>query len=252
MPRLKVTEGFDIDELESAEFTEDGTPREDYEGEIPPSDLILAGYIKKMWFTYTAAKADGTGEDPMLKILFVAEGNEDDDELAEYEGCPFWDNYPLITSAKFKWAPFLRNFGLKLTDVLGPKSKLYVEDEDDNNGAPIEKIASLVPGDDESSWCRIVTAREKYQGNWQARVGQWLPFDAADDASENGSEPDEPEEPATPARGRGARTAAKPTAAKATPTRGGRAAKAAPAKAAAPARGRRGARAAGDDTEPPF
>jgi hypothetical protein len=255
-PRLKVTD-VDIDELENASYKDGGGDFETYEGDIPPAGIILNAFVKKMWLTYTAEKQDGSGGDPMLKILVVADGN-DDTKYDEFEGCPFWENDALIASVKFKWQPFLDNFGLRLRDVLGDKSKLYVAEEDDNNGAPIEKIGSWAPGTD-AAYCRIVTAREKYQGDWQARIGRWLPWDASDDEQDaddeieddpdNEPQDDEAAQGGGPTRGR--RTAAKAPAAKATPTSRGKAGRPTQAKAA-PARGRRGARATGSDEDPPF
>lgn len=272
MPRFK-TDDYDVDwdALENAEY--DDTPMVRYEGEDPPVDTILSGYVKSMWMTETK------NEDPMIKALFIADSNEGEEE--KYNGWAGWENAALIPGAKFRWAPMFAVLGFTLKDV---RSKLFV-DEDDNVGIPITKIGSFKPGEDSDvAWCRVLIGREKYNGEWQTRIGQWLPWDdeaadadeaeadaadadadAEDEAQVDADAEDEPEEeaPAPPARGRraaakpAARTASKPAASPApsgrtAPARSGRTAttgRAAPA-AAKTGRGRRAASA--PDDEPPF
>lgn len=209
MPRLKVEDDeLDIEALEEAEYTEGDY--ESYSGERPPKGTILAGFVKKMWWTYT------TNDDPMFKILFVADGNEGDEE--EYEGCPIWENAALIPTAKFKWAPFMETFGITLKDV---KTKLYVGPEDDpGKGAPIEKIGTWKPGSDDS-YCRVLVDQERYNNEWQARIGKWLDYEPGEEEEE----PEEPEPPARPTKGRGTsgRAKAGSTTQKAAPARGRRA-----------------------------
>lgn len=188
MPKLKVTDDeLDVEELEDAEYNEDGD-FEDYSGEQPPKGTILRGFIKKMWWTYSQ------NDNPMLKILFVADGNTGD--LEEYNGLPVWENAVLIPSVKFRWQPFLDTFGLTIRDV---KTKLYVSADDDNQGAPIEKIGKWEPGED--ARCRIVTKRERYQGEWNTKVSKWLDDEEAADEEEE-------EEAPPPRRSRAAKPAA--------------------------------------------
>jgi hypothetical protein len=251
MPKLKADEvEIDIDELENAEYNEGGSYTK-YDGEIPPAGTQLLGYVKSMWYTYTA------NDDPMLKVLWVAADNEGD--LEEYNGLPVWENLALTAGSKFKWKPFIDQYGLTLRQI---KTKMYVSDEEDENlGAPITKIDKWEPGEDnDDAWCQIITSREKYNGNWQAHVDEWLDADA-DDEDADDEEPDEDEvdeteeeadeedeaeeEPTTTRRGRRATQA---TATK-TPAKSGRTAKA-PAAKAQPAR--RGRRAQGSSDDPPF
>lgn len=194
MPKLVVEDDeLDIDELEDAEYSEGQF--DDYDGDIPPKGTILTGLVKKVWWTYTK------DEVPMLKILFEAADNEGD--LEEYNGCPFWENAALSVGAKFKWFPFLENFGLTLAQV---KKNSQIEKEDDpKNGAPFIKIGKWEPGSD-AAWCRIITARERYKDEWQARIGTWLPYEDDEEPEEEA----EPEPPAKPARTRAA--ASKPAA----------------------------------------
>jgi hypothetical protein len=233
MPRLKPEDtDFDLEELEEAEYSK-GTYTS-YDGEVPPNGTIIGGKVKKMWWTRTQ------NDEPMLKLLFEA-----DDSDEEYEGLPVWEYMALTVPAKFKWQPFIDHFGITLREV---KTKVDVEDDDDPRmGAPIIKIGTWEV-DSDDSFARVVIKRERYNGQWQARIGEWLPYDA----DEPDDEPeDEPEE--RPARGRRtpARTEAKP------PARGARPARSVPSRGKparpAPARGKRGSRGAPvGDEEPPF
>lgn len=248
---------LDIKELEAAEY-EEGSSYTTYDGELPPKGTQLRAFVKKMWWTYTG------NDDPMLKVLVEAGDNEGD--LEEYDGLPMWENLALTAGAKFKWAPFLDNFGLTIRDV---KTKTIVGEEDDERmggAAPIQKIADFEPGS-EDAWCEIITSRERYNGNWQAHVAEWLvlgedaeeePDEEEDeeleveeeeeiDDDDDEGEDEEEETPPPPAKGRrgpGAgksAAAAKPAATKPTVTRG---AKASASAAKAPARGARTARSA--------
>jgi len=273
MVRLKKedTADLDIEELDALEYSTE--TYDSYDGEVPPKDLELTGYVKKMWWTRTS------NNDPMLKILWVAEENTDD--MEEYNGCPFWLNYALIGGAKFRWAPFLDNYGITLKQV---KNNIDVADKDDQNGAPINKIANFRPGEEsDEAWCRVITDRERYNGEFKPAIKSWLPWDADDEAEEEEAEEEEaeeeyeeeepepepepargrgrattsraarsaPEKPATPARG--TRTRAAATAPEKPATRGARTARTAkPAARSAPARGTRRGRGGGDDSDPPF
>lgn len=273
--RKEDVEDLDVAALDAVEYSD--SDFQDYDGEVPPIGTELIGYVKRMWWTRTAVKPDGSGDDPMLKILWVSDENEGDEE--EYNGLPVWLNAPLIASAKFRWAPFLDCYGLTLRDI---KSKTYVEDTEDQNGAPIERIGNWKPGQDsDAAWSRIVTGRESYNGSWQARAKEWLALDGAEpedpdaepdadaedtevelfedadgnlvDAEGNyynddGTPMEDPEEAAdpdpepAPARTSGRRASQKPTAA--TGARSGRSAKAPAAKPAAARTGGRAARSA--------
>lgn len=191
MPKLKGEDlaGFDPEELD-VEWSE--TDFDTYEGEDPPSGTVLKGHVKKLWWTYAS------DETPMIKVLWVASGNVGSN--AEYNGLPVWDNLVFKPSAAFKYGPFLQATGVTLRDI---KTRTIVAEDDDNMGAPIEKIGKFAPGEDAE--CGIVTKREKYQGNWSTKVGKFIeqPDDEDDDE-------DEPEE--TPARSRRKSAASKPAA----------------------------------------
>ena len=258
MPKLRKDDvaDLDVDALDEVEYSD--SEFQSYDGEVPPVGTELKGFLKSLWWTRTQVKADGSGDDPMLKALWVAAENEGDEE--EYNDCPFWMNLPLIPAAKFRWAPFLAVYGITLRDL---KNKTYVSSDEDQFGAPIERIDTFRPGEDsDDAWCRIVTGRERYDGEWQARVKSWLPWgdeepedeaDVDDGEQEDGDEeyddteePDEdeqdqePEEP--PARGRGrsgARTGSRGSQA-APPARSARAGRSAPARPAAATSARSG------------
>lgn len=261
MPKLRkqATAKIDVDEMEAAEYSEGSYAK--YDGEVPPADTILTAYIKSMWW------AETQNGDPMLKVLVVAEGNEGEEE--EYEGLPMWENMALTPAAKFKWAPFFDHFGITVADA---KNKVIVSGEDDQLGEPVTKIGSFVPGSDES-WCRVITSREPYNGNWQAHVAEWLDYEEPEEDAEE-EEPEEPEdeeaededteeepeeEPEEAPAARGRRSASKgrttptPTATRSTPSRSARS-RSAPAKAGkSPAPAKRGRRAAGGSSDdPPF
>jgi len=273
MPRLKIEDDeFNADELDEAEYESGSYER--YTGEEPPKDTVLRGYVKSMWWGYTAK------DDPMVKVLFIADGNTGAEE--EYNGCPIWENYPLIKIAKFKWGPFFQQFGLTARLF---KTKMYVAEDDDNIGAPIEKVGTFVPGEESTdAWCRVLTTREKYNGKWQTHVAEWMDDAEDDDEDEEEveteeevdveEEEDEDEEPtppsartrraasgktsvspatksAAPAKTAATRTSAAKTSG--TPRTAAKSAAGKPAaKASAPVRGRRGKAAAGYDDDPPF
>lgn len=186
MPRLKIDDDELDDELDELEYEEGNFER--YDGEIPPKDTFLRGYVKSLWWTETKSG------DRMIKMLWIAANNEGDEE--EYNGLPIWENYALTAGAKFKWGPFFKHFGLTIRLV---KTKMYAESEDDSIGAPITKIGTFVPGEEsESAWCAILTAREKnYKDStkWDPHVAQWLDYDdEAEDEDEEDEEPEEDEE----------------------------------------------------------
>lgn len=255
MPKMKATDfSGNLEELEEAEYEKYEKTYTKYEGEIPPEDTVLRGYVRKAWYALTQ------NDDDMLIVLFVADGNTGDEE--EFNGLPIFERMALIKTVKFKWQPFFDATGLSIREVF---TKTVIADEDDNMGAPIEKIGKWEPGEDnENAWVQVITGREKYKGEWQARVGEWLPYEAPEDAeeepeeepeTEDETEPEEseeePEKPATPARTRSARTAKATPARSAPATTARRGTKAAAAKPAATARrGARNAKPEGDD--PPF
>jgi|HubBroStandDraft_5_1064220.scaffolds.fasta_scaffold00014_23 hypothetical protein len=278
MPRMKVPDDeINLDELESAEYSDEDFGN--YEGEQPPKGTILVGVVKKIWWTYTQ------NNDPMLKVLWEADGNIGSRE--KFNGCPVWDNIVLNAKGKFRWKPFLDALGLTLRDI---KSNMVLASDDDNMGAPIEKIGKWSP-DTDSAFCRVVTGRERYNDEWQVRVSKYLEYEDPEEEEEPEPEP-EPEPPARsrrasrttatakPAATRSRRAAAKPEPepepeedaeddeddeleepeeepqpVPATRTRGSRSTRTAtaapkPGRRAAPARGRRAA--AEPDDEPPF
>jgi len=257
VPRLKIDDDeLDIDELENAEY--DDTRYERYDGEIPPKDTVLVGYVKSAWLTETQAG------DRMIKVLFVADGNTGDEE--DYNGLPVWENLALTTKSKFKWAPFFNQFGLTVR-MFAKQTMLAAED--DNVGAPITKIGKWSPGED--SRCAIVTGRERYNGAFQVRVAEWMdePEDDEDEEEldeeeldeeeleEEEYEEEEEEEPPPPARTRRAASGkgtASPATKRAAPSKPAATKsstrKPAPKAAAKPARGK--AKASGYDDEPPF
>ena len=233
MPKLKITDDeLDVNDLEDAEYED--RDFETYDGEQPPKGTVLRGYIKNVWYTFTK------NDDPMLKVLFIADGNEGDEE--QYNGLPVWENLALIRSVKFRWQPFFDTFGLSIRLV---KTKTIIAEEDESQGAPIQKIGTWKPGED--ARCKIITGREKYGENWNTKIGKWLSDEEPEDPEEDEFEEEEEEEPAPPPRTR------KPTAKPATATRGtaAKATSRATAKPARPTRGRRQA-SAGYDDDPPF
>lgn len=190
MPKLKADEvDIDVSELEGAEYSEDEF--EDYAGEIPKAGTVLVAYVKKMWYTYTQPKPDRPEGDPMLKALLIAADNTG--RLAQYNGLPVWENMALTAGSKWKWAPFLRTFGLTIKDV---KTKTYVEDDDDpRNGAPIIKISNWQVGEDhDEAWCRIIIKRGKTQdGEPRAEIRKVLEYEEPE-PDEPDDEPDDAEE----------------------------------------------------------
>jgi hypothetical protein len=174
MPKLKMEPGdlANIKELEEAEY-EAGAR---YQGEVPPTGTMLNFRVTKIWWTYTE------NDDPMLKVLSVAEDNPGD--LEEYDGLPCWDNMALTTGAKFKWDPFLDHFGLTIRDV---KAKTMVDSDDDNIGAPITAISKWKPGSDAATFVGVVS-KERYNGKWQGHIAEWLDSDTELDEEEEEEE----------------------------------------------------------------
>jgi hypothetical protein len=283
MPKVKVpTSEFNIAELEEADYNE-SDDFESYDGELPPSDTVLTGYIKSMWWTMTGSNKR------MFKILFVAADNEEDE--AEFDGLPIWDNPFFSPDGKFRWKPFIDNFGVTLTDI---QKKLYLEPEENDHprfGSVVERVGTLVPGGD-TAWARVLTKIGfDQEGNRRVEIKKWLPlededeivdeeepedeeeppedpedYDDSDDSDEEEEDEDyeeedeeedeEEEEPEPPKRGRrpapaAAKAAAKPGASPGASAKA-RAAKTAPARggraAAAPARGAKPAATRGTRT----
>lgn len=172
MPRLKLDDKeFDPDELD-VEYSD--SDFQTYEGEIPPTGTMLLGRWTKLWWTYS-----GNG-DPMIKALFVAEDNED--ELEEYNGLPVWENLTFTPSAAFKYQPWLEVTGLSLALI---KTKLYVAEDDDNIGTPIERIGTWKPGSDEA-WAIVTVKKDRYNGAWQAKASK---FSVAEEEAEEEEAP---------------------------------------------------------------
>ena len=258
VPKLKVGDDeLDIDELEAAEYDEDANFT--YTGPQPPKGTILTGIIKKAWWGETNAGKR------MITILFEA-----DEDSGKYEGCPIWDHIAFQENTKFRWKPFLDATGITLLDI---KKKLYVDDQDDNIGAPIEKIGTWKPGTDTAA-IRVVTTKERRDDEWQVKADKWLEYEEPEDVDdeedeeeledeeevEEDDEEEEDEEPESPARTRRTATRrARPTATRpaksAASSRTGAAkparSKATATKAAKPPRGR-AAKRSGYSDDPPF
>jgi len=176
MPKLRDTDDLDVEALEAVEYSTERYT--DYTGEIPPIGIELTGYVKKIWWTRSQK------DDPMLKVLWIADGNEG--EYEEYNGCPFWLNAALIPGAKFRWDPFLLAYGLTLLEV---KTKTYVAKEEDQNGFVIERIGTWKPGADrDEAWARIITGVEPYNGRDQAIAAEWLAWDYEPEPDGDGAE----------------------------------------------------------------
>lgn len=194
MGKLKLSKSdFDVDELD-VEWSE--SDYQDYTGKQPPTGTVLRGGIQKMWWTYTA------NDDPMIKMLWVAAGNTG--ETAEYNGLPVWDNIVFTPKAAFKYGPFLQVLGLTLKQI---QTQLFVADDDDNVGAPIEKIGKVAPSTSATE-CGIVTKRRKWNDEWQVNIGKLIEQPEADD--------EEDEEEEAPKRSRRA-VATKPASARRKP-----------------------------------
>lgn len=179
MPKMKWGSDVDWKGLNEAEYSEDDF--NDYDGPVPPKNIILAGKIKKAWAMETA------NGDPAIKVLFEASGNVG--ERKEYDGCPFWDMILFsMPQVKFKWQPFFDAIGITLADV---KNKTLTDAEEDNVGTPILKIGT-VKFDGGNVAVRIKTNREKWEGEWQPRVGKFLPpADASDEEDDDEFDDDE-------------------------------------------------------------
>ena len=195
MPKLRKEEVADLDVqvLDEQEYTEGDF--ETYEGEIPPANTELTGYVSKMWWCRTAEKDDGSGLDPMIKVLWIASDNDGENEA--YNGLPIWENLVLTPGAKFRWAPFLDAVGITLKAI---KSSTFVAEEDDERvgGAPIEKIGSFEPGEDsDEAWLRVITKRRFWNDEWRVESKKWLSWadgDGTGEAPDTGSVDDEGED----------------------------------------------------------
>lgn len=178
---MKWDKGINWRELNDAEY--DDSEMDDYDGPVPPSNKVLAGELKKAWVTETA------NGDPMIKTLFVADGNTGDRK--QYNGCPIWDQVLFtMPQVKFKWQPWLDALGITLADV---KNKTIIGDEE-TTGDRIEKIGTVsfakpIP-------IRVKTQKERSEEyGEQARVGRWLPpADTAPDEDDDDFEEDEDDE----------------------------------------------------------
>jgi ribosomal protein S16 len=175
VPKLKLSnDEFDPDELD-VEY--DDTSYETYDGEVPKTGTLVTARVTKCWWTYSQ------NDNPMIKAIAVAE--DGDNGLEEYDGLPIWENITFTPSAAFRYQPFLRAFGLTLKDV---KTKTIVADEEDNLGTPIEKIGTWKPGSDDAL-CQIVIKKDRYDGEWQAKVGKILPYDEPEEEAEEEEKP---------------------------------------------------------------
>jgi hypothetical protein len=192
MPTVRKADlaGIDFDELEEATYSE--AEFADYDGPVPEAGTILDCYVKKMWWTRTASRMNGSGEEtgnkPMIKLLVEAGGNQDD--LAEFDGLPIWENLVISPDAKFRWGPFFEVFDLSALDI----KTMKVAKETDNVGKPVEQLGTLVPGTD-GSWLRIVTkVGYSLDGDPRAEVRTWLPYDDEEDTEPEDTEPEDVED----------------------------------------------------------
>ena len=255
MPKLKDDDFSDIDfdEMDEAAYSDEEFTS--YEGNIPQTGTILNFFIKKMWWSRTDPtrmtpqdQEEFPDGKPMIKVLAEAAGNEgtaDDnyDDLGEFDGLPVWENLVLTPNVKFRWQPFFDTFGLSIRDI----KKIVISQEEDQNGAPIERMAKFQPGS-EGSWCRMVVSKGQFNGEPKAEVKKWLPWDdeelepedeyeePEEELEEEAEEPEEEEEeaeeeepapPVTPARAR--KAAARPAGAARSAPAATRSAQAAPA-----------------------
>lgn len=184
MPKLRIDDDELPDDLDDVEYDRERRDYEKYEGEQPPKDTFLNGYVKNVWWTET------NGGDRMLKVLWIADGNTGKTE--EYNGLDVWENLALTANAKFKWGPFFEYFGLTIRML---KTQAIIDEDEDNIGAQIKKIGKkFVPGPD----CRvaIITSREKYNGKWQTHAAEWVDeeFEEEEDDEELEDELEEEEE----------------------------------------------------------
>lgn len=181
MPKIKWGDAEpDWDELDDAEY-EEGEGYNRYEGPVPPNNTILSGVIKKVW------AAESQAGNSMFKVLFEAEGNTGDKK--KYDGCPIWDNVVWTPQTKFRWQPWLDALGLTLREVRG---KTITAEDDDNVGTPIMRIGKVKFSDGVA--VRVVTKRESYQGEPQARIQEWMSPgdpDSEEDDEEDGEEDDD-------------------------------------------------------------
>lgn len=185
MAKMRWNKDIDWRGLNDAEYSEDEF--DDYDGPLPPSNLILSGRVKKIWGT------ESSNGDAMLKVLFEADGNTGERKV--YNGWGGWDNVLFsLPQVKFRWQPFFDAIGVSLADV---KNKTMTDGED-NQGDVITKIGS-VKFDGKGPLARVKIKREKYEGETQAKVGKWLPpadaitdEDDFEDAEEDGDDEDDP------------------------------------------------------------
>jgi len=176
MAKMRWGSDIDWEGLEDEEYTEDEF--EDYDGPLPPGNTILNGYIKKAWATESQAG------DAMLKVLFIADGNEG--ERKAYDGWPGWDNVLFsMPQVKFRWQPFLDAIGVKLSDL---KSRTVIGDEE-NQGDVITKIGAVRFDGKTPVEARIKTKREKFEGETVCRIAKWLP--PADAELDDGADEDD-------------------------------------------------------------
>jgi len=158
-------EDLDDEELDNIDYDPDAEDAfAPYDGEIPPANTLLDGIVKKMWATKSK------NGNPMLKVLWVAESNEGEKKM--YNGLPIWHYVVLTKESAFSWKPFLAAFDLTVSDI---KNKMSVEpDEDGNNGKVVLKIGAKFKPGEKAARVRVLTKREMYQDNPQARVSKFL------------------------------------------------------------------------------
>ncbi len=169
----------DFEAMDEQEY-EETEDYPEYTGPMPPKNTLLNGVIKKVWATESSKGS------AMLKVFFEATGNSG--EKKKYDGLPVWDNVVLVPQAKFHWQTFLDALGLTLKVM---KAKTVISDEDESAGTPVTQIGKVkFPAK-----VSIISGKEKYEGEFQARVTKYVPYVGADDVDEEDEEDDDDDDP---------------------------------------------------------
>jgi hypothetical protein len=115
---------IDADDLENTEASD----YEPYNGELLPPGLYP---LSIQWIKTTPSSQ---GND-MLTILMTFDNPDDDEELADYVGCPVWDRITVQKSTLFRLKPFLDAIGVSYEEFA---SSTVVDDEE-----KVTKIGSV-------------------------------------------------------------------------------------------------------------
>lgn len=176
MPIFKI-QGFGDDVLEAK-----GGDFQPYDGPLPPKGTILEGVIKQFQI------AKNRNDEPMLKCLFEAKGNED--EKAKYNGLPVWWNGNITDQGK----GFVNDFLVHLALFNGVDPKRMKFDfwkkgpalESDKLPSPIKAIGTFAV-DANGMKSKISTRLGSYKGEEKTEVGFWIiPKQPSDQAEQPG------------------------------------------------------------------